>query len=167
MHKPGKSRGGRPTKKTPDREPLILKAIAKGVPYKAACQCADLSLFTFNEWRKNDSAFAEKVRRADLEAISRNVDLIQHAAEKGDWRAAAWLLERRCPESFSKPEIQLNQQIAVKSDNDIWSRTSASPYSLPKIGLSDAEKQIRMLEDSGTGCTDKIKDICNLDLWAR
>ena len=94
------------------------------------------------------------------------MDLIQHAAEKGDWRTAAWLLERRCPESFSKPEIQLNQQIAVKSDNDIWSRTSASPYSLPKIGLSDAEKQIRMLEDSDTGCTDKFKDIRNLDLWA-
>ena len=87
MHKPCQNRGGRPTKKTPDREPLVLKAIAKGVPYKAACQCADLSLFTFNEWRKNDSAFAEKVRRVDLEAISRNVDLIQHAAEKGDWRA--------------------------------------------------------------------------------
>ena len=149
MHKPGKSRGGRPTKKTPDREPLILKAIAKGVPYKAACQCADLSLFTFNEWRKNDSAFAEKVRRADLEAISRNVDLIQHAAEKGDWRAAAWLLERRCPESFSKPEIQLNQQIAVKSDN-LWSTIDSLPPAdklpLPKIGMSEAEKAIRDLE---------------------
>jgi len=149
MHKPCKNRGGRPTKKTPDREPLILKAIAKGVPYKAACQCADLSLFTFNEWRKNDSAFAEKVRRADLEAISRNVDLIQHAAEKGDWRAAAWLLERRCPESFSKPEIQLNQQIAVKSDN-LWSTIDSLPpvneLALPKIGMSEAEKAIRDLE---------------------
>ena len=149
MHKRCENRGGRPTKKTPDREPLILKAIAKGVPYKAACQCADLSLFTFNEWRKNDSAFAEKVRRADLEAIGRNVDLIQHAAEKGDWRAAAWLLERRCPESFSKPEIQLNQQIAVKSDN-LWSTIDSLPpvneLALPKIGMSEAEKAIRDLE---------------------
>ena len=149
MLKRCKNRGGRPTKKTPDREPLILKAIAKGVPYKAACQCADPSLFTFNEWRKNDSAFAEKVRRADLEAISRNVDLIQHAAEKGDWRAAAWLLERRCPESFSKPEIQLNQQIAVKSDN-LWSTIDSLPpankLALPKIGMSEAEKAIRDLE---------------------
>ena len=149
MHKRCENRGGRPTKKTPDREPLILKEIAKGVPYKAACQCADLSLFTFNEWRKNDSAFAEKVRRADLEAIGRNVDLIQHAAEKGDWRAAAWLLERRCPESFSKPEIQLNQQIAVKSDN-LWSTIDSLPPAdklpLPKIGMSEAEKAIRDLE---------------------
>jgi hypothetical protein len=84
------------------------------------------------------------VRRVYLEAISPNVDLIQHAAEKGEWRAAAWLLERRCPESFGKPEIQLNQQIAVQSNND-WSLMSAPSFPLTEIALCEGERE--MLED--------------------
>ena len=44
---------------------------------------------------------------AQAEAIKSNLDLIKRAANEC-WPAAAWLLERRHPELFARPEVQLN-----------------------------------------------------------
>ena len=110
--------GGRPTKRTPERENLLLLAIAKGLPLKAACKLAGLGFTTFNGWREEDPFFAEKIEFAEAQAIERNLVLIQRAALK-DWKAAAWLLERRHPDLFAR---QLNQQVSVRgTSNDVIS----------------------------------------------
>jgi hypothetical protein len=111
--------GGRPTKRTPERENLLLLAIAKGLPLKAACKLAGLGFTTFNGWREEDPFFAEKIEFAEAQAIERNLALIQRAALK-DWKAAAWILESRYPDMFAR---QLNQQVSVRStSNDVISR---------------------------------------------
>jgi hypothetical protein len=79
--------GGRPTKTTPERENLLLLAIAKGLPLKAACKLAGLGFTTFNDWREEDSFFAQKIEFVEAQAIERNLALIQRAALK-DWKAA-------------------------------------------------------------------------------
>jgi hypothetical protein len=63
---------------------------------KAACKLAGLGFSTFNGWREEDSFFAQKIEFAEAQAIERNLALIQRAALK-DWKAAAWILERRHP----------------------------------------------------------------------
>ena len=113
--------GGRPTKRTPERENLLLLAIAKGLPLKAACKLAGLGFTTFDDWREEDSFFAQKIEFAEAQAIERNLALIQRAALK-DWKAAAWILERRHPEMFARPEVQLNQHVSVQApSNDLIS----------------------------------------------
>jgi hypothetical protein len=125
-----KHEGGRPTKRTPDRETLLLKAIAKGLPLKVACMRSSLSFTTFNDWRHTDSSFAQKVECAEAKAIARLLARIEKAAQK-DWRAGAWLLERRHPEMFARPEVQLNLQLAANPQHDNLSVWLHQPAALP------------------------------------
>ena len=60
-----KQKSGRPSKKTSDREILILEAIAKGIPYKTACNLSGIGFTTFNDWRDSDASFAQKVEAAE------------------------------------------------------------------------------------------------------
>lgn len=134
--------GGRPTKRTPERENLLLLAIAKGLPLKAACKLAGLGFTTFNGWREEDPFFAQKIEFAEAQAIERNLALIQRAALK-DWKAAAWILERRHPDMFARPEVQLGQHVSVQvPSNEVisWlSKTLPSIENLARAASSDRE----------------------------
>ena len=99
--------GGRPTKKTPKRCRAILDGVAAGWPYVVACRCAGVSYDAFKLWCRIDEHFREEVAFAEAEAIKSNLETLK-AASRDNWPAAAWLLERRHPEMFSKPEVQLN-----------------------------------------------------------
>ena len=48
--------------------------------------------------------FLDKVERAKAEAITKKVAVIAKSGNDGDWRAAAWWLERHMPEEFVKSE---------------------------------------------------------------
>ena len=68
-----------------------------------ACARAGISQDTFGRWRKQSADFAEEVKKAEAEAIARNVTVIQKAAGTS-WQAAAWWLERRHPNDFARTE---------------------------------------------------------------
>ena len=99
--------GGRPTKKTPKRCRAILAGIEAGWPYVVACRCAGVSYDVFKLWCRIDERFAKEVQLAEAQAIQANLDTIK-AASRDNWPAAAWLLERRHPKLFARPEVQLN-----------------------------------------------------------
>lgn len=93
------------------RETRLLAAIQKGMPLKHAAMLAGISYDTLNRWRvrgEEKSAplrfrqFCKALRRSQAVAMLRLVSHIQ-AAGKQDWRAAAWMLERRHPEDFGRP----------------------------------------------------------------
>lgn len=48
--------------------------------------------------------FLQSVERARGEAITKKVAVIAKAGNEGDWRAAAWWLERQNPEEFGKTD---------------------------------------------------------------
>jgi hypothetical protein len=52
--------------------------------------------------------FRAEVEQADVEFLRANFAFIKDARSK-EWTAAAWIAERRWPEMFARPEIQLNQ----------------------------------------------------------
>lgn len=81
----------------------IIDAIRTGLSIEAACQCAGLSRSTFYRWRDDDDRFGDQVDRAIAESEGHLVGLIRSAAET-DWRAGAWLLERRFPH-WSRREV--------------------------------------------------------------
>ena len=107
-----KGKGGRP--KRSDTLPLVqeelLKHIRAGVPFKYACEAVGIPYHTYSEWVRKGKRqsrgqyhdFYEEVKKARGRAISRNVAIIQKAAEK-QWQAAAWWLERVCPDEFGRP----------------------------------------------------------------
>ena len=73
-----------------------------------ACQVAGIHHDTFNGWRRRDSAFALQV---DQEAARGKIKRLKKSKLKGDggnWNALAWMVERRYPADFAKPEVALN-----------------------------------------------------------
>jgi hypothetical protein len=98
---------GRPTKRTPQLEKALMTAIGTGAPYRIACMACGISEDVFANWRRADLVFAEQVERVAGQTALRLLQKIE-AQGKENFSACAWLLERRFPESFSRPEVQLN-----------------------------------------------------------
>ncbi len=110
--KPAK-KPGRPTVWTPERRAALLGAIEQGMPLKQAAAIAGVSYDTLNHWQnrgENESApeeyrqFCQLLRRSQAVAMQVHLSVIHQAAGRGDWRASAWMLERRHPEDFARPQ---------------------------------------------------------------
>lgn len=109
--KPAK-KPGRPTLLNPTRQAALLNAIEQGMPLKQAAAIAGMSYDTLNNWQnrgENESAppeyrqFCQLLRHSQAVAMQVHVSSICDAAKR-DWKAAAWMLERRCPEDFARPQ---------------------------------------------------------------
>jgi hypothetical protein len=97
VNRNGRHPGGRPTKRTTALEQAILKGIAAGLTFKTACDSVGVHYTTFNDWRKQDNRFALAIEQAEAKRIKKLLAKIK-AAGKTDWKAWAWLLERRHPD---------------------------------------------------------------------
>jgi hypothetical protein len=108
----GKKRG-RPSGLTRKRERLLFEAIKRGLPYKHAAALAGVSYASLNRWRQQGSKpdapaefcnFCNQLEAAEAQAVDNLLKIVSAAAAKRDWKAAAWMLERRHPEDFQKKE---------------------------------------------------------------
>lgn len=57
-------RTGRPSKRTPDVEALILKALGVGLSYEVAADFAGIHRDTLLSWRRTDETFSAAVKEA-------------------------------------------------------------------------------------------------------
>ena len=100
---------GRPTKLTPEVRDLIVDGINAGLTFGLTCARAGVSPATFYRWlEKGETAksgvfreFCDTVSRAKADSAMRLVSQITLQAPT-DWRAAAFLLERRFPDDYGK-----------------------------------------------------------------
>jgi hypothetical protein len=70
----------------------VIQALENGVLLKTAAGAAGISERTLREWRETDAAFAAECEKAVDRFIQANLELIQAAAKRGDWKAAQWML---------------------------------------------------------------------------
>ena len=100
---------GRPTKLTPDVQELIVDGINAGLTFGLTCARAGVNPATFYRWlEKGETAksgvyseFCDAVERAKADSALRLVSQITLQAPT-DWRAAAFMLERRFPDDYGK-----------------------------------------------------------------
>ena len=93
----------RPSKMNKNTIHLLCEAIRMGSTYELACQYAGISEASFYAWRaKGRKAktgqyleFLESIKRAEAKGALANLAVIQKSAKDGDWKASAWILERR------------------------------------------------------------------------
>lgn len=117
---------GRPTLATPELAQKILKHIAAGNYLGPSCEAAGVSYKTVREWiakaaRDRDAGetsayteFTEQLARATGAAETALVERLNVAE---DWRAQAFLLERRHRNRWGKAESQKQEtQVLVISD---------------------------------------------------
>lgn len=85
-------------------ERRILESVREGSTLQMAARSAGISPRTLRRWRDRYPDFDRKVQRAKAEAGERALGVIQEAADKGDWRAASWWLEKRFPEQYGETD---------------------------------------------------------------
>ena len=107
---------GRPTKLTPELQRRICEAIAAGNTRHDAAEYAGVGESTVRSWlaqgrpqrRGKFRAFLAAVKKAEADAVVRNVAIIQKAASK-QWQAAAWWLEPKRGEDWSNTKDLVHQ----------------------------------------------------------
>lgn len=92
---------GRPTKRTKERETLVIKAAAQGLSNRAAANLAGIGESTLRGWMDADPTLRARIAQARTNLEQKLARLIEAAAEQGDWRAAEAFLKRRYREDWA------------------------------------------------------------------
>ena len=103
----------------------LCQLIEVGVPVSSAVSVVGISKPTFYLWMRDGEkaksgkmrTFFESVSSAKDKAIARNVSIVQKAASEGTWQAAAWWLERTCPEEFGRDKQNVN--VAIQNNTQV------------------------------------------------
>jgi hypothetical protein len=99
---------GRPSILTPEVQRRLCEAVAAGNTRHDAAEYAGIGESTLRAWlargkRQRCGKFREllaAIKKAEADAVVRNVAIIQKAASK-TWQAAAWWLERKRANDWS------------------------------------------------------------------
>lgn len=99
----------RPAKLSPELTREIMAYIQDGNSPTKSATLVGIAPSTYFNWMSKGSnqeprfmEFSESIKRACAQSIANRLAHISRAADSGNWRAAAWLLERMAPESFGK-----------------------------------------------------------------
>lgn len=100
----------RPTKLSPAVLEKVCEGVRLGMSYERAAERVGISATSLREWVRKDEAGVPRYRgvgaalqKARADGETRLLARIVKAGEE-DWKAAAWILERRHPESYAKIE---------------------------------------------------------------
>lgn len=105
------TRSGRPEKLTATLQTRIVDAVRAGATREQAAAAAGIGKRTLQRWLAQGEGdrpaprflgFAAAIRTAEAAMVVDAVQGIQQAAQAGDWRARAWLLERRFPAQWGR-----------------------------------------------------------------
>lgn len=118
----------RPSALTPQVEERILGYLRLGNYVETACKAAGVHKDTYYGWMKRARTgkpedaryadFAERVDAALADAEARDLQTI-YLASKETWQAAAWRLERRFPDRWSRNDrmkVDANVEVVVSDD---------------------------------------------------
>jgi hypothetical protein len=92
---------GRPRALTDDKKRQVLAFIAGGGSRKKAAAYVAVSVTTLADEAKRDAEFADHLEQAEATCYFRHLQNVAQAGAK-DWKASAFLLERKWPEEFGK-----------------------------------------------------------------
>lgn len=119
-------------KRTPTMLATICKLVQKGLSIPHAAEKVHVHHTTVGRWRQDDLEFDAALRAAEAAFIEEQTENIRGAGKR-NWCASAWLLERKWPQFFSQPQIQLNMGAVKTEVEDLASmiaRLRSSPEAL-------------------------------------
>ena len=134
----------RPVKLTQELTQEITTYIRDGNSPTISATLVGISPSTYFNWMSKGSnqeprfmEFLESIKRANAQSIVNRVAHIARAADSGNWRAAAWLLERMAPESFGKHSHGYRERASFRQEeaNDI-----------SKASIEDLEDKVRQIK---------------------
>jgi len=87
----------------------------KGLSIKDSCTLTNTTAYTLALLR-SDPEFDHFVTQSDINYEVELLDIIKDAGECGDWRAVAWILEKKYPEKYGKKDI-IKHEYQIKFQN--------------------------------------------------
>jgi hypothetical protein len=96
---------GRPRALDEVKRREVCALVAAGCGLEWASRYVGCSARTVRREALRNEDFYEQLRRCELAAQLNPLKALQHASGT-HWRAAAWLLERTCPERFARPDLK-------------------------------------------------------------
>jgi hypothetical protein len=90
----------------------LLDLVRSGVGIGRAARMAGIHEDTLGRWIREKPDFAGEIEAARAESSAHLERHIAGAAES-DWKAAAWLLERRHPEEYGRPALRLEARATL------------------------------------------------------
>lgn len=138
----------RRTKLTKEITDKIIKAIKTGATYELCAQYAGIAPSTFYLWMKQGRErkskqkieFLESIKRAESMGAIGNLGLIQKSAQDGDWKASAWILERR--HGYKRDRI-INQEAQEQSENTFVEKNLRTMLTDQIVDLQHGMKQAK------------------------
>ena len=113
----------RPSKLTKTAQDTLRAALEAGNTRAAAAQAAGIAPDTLRAWMRQGEqqkigrykTLSKTVEQAEAAAETEAVGEIRAAWQRGEWRAAAWWLERRRPESYREQKEQRGSAAAEET----------------------------------------------------
>lgn len=134
----------RPYKLSQEVEDTILRHLRTGAFQKHACEAAGIEYRTMKNWldraeagEKPYVAFAMKVRKALAEDAIRSQSIITRAQMTGidgDWKAAAWALERKHPREYGQAAMQAAAAVTLQPGKGNEDGVTTVQFYLPDNG---------------------------------
>ena len=93
-----------------------------GAPNKSIAAALGIHEATFYRWvgtpkTANQRELSESLKKAEADYDNALLGIIAKAAQERDWKAAAWLMERRYPELYARPEVRLRAMQEKPADD--------------------------------------------------
>lgn len=103
--------------------PIVDCCAYSGVPESTYHDAMEMARRAIGDGRDSKYVeFSEAVARARGEFVRNNLAIIQAAAVKKDWKASAWLLERRRPKDYGPTQNATPEPQAITIVNDVPKR---------------------------------------------
>lgn len=112
----------------------LCRWLKKGCSFKDACAMEGISYETFRTWQSEKSAFSVAIKKAEAECKVARIQTVLKASDKS-WQAAAWWLERRCPDEYGRvPKEEPANVITIEE--------------LEEAGREQDEKRFKTIEEA-------------------
>ena len=112
----------------------LCRWLKKGCSFKDACAMEGISYETFRTWQTEKSVFSVAIKKAEAECKVARIQTILKASDKS-WQAAAWWLERRCPDEYSRiPKEEPENVITIEE--------------LEEAGREQDDKRFKTIEEA-------------------
>ena len=154
----------RPTKLTPEVQDLIVDGINAGLTFRLTCARVGVNPGTFYRWLESMyREFYEAVERAKADSALRLVSQITLQALT-DWRAAAFILERRFPDDYGRRtevtgkdggpvKVDAKTQHVFQPSKELWDEIlrKRAEFETLRDGDTDDERRFRVLSPRAWG----------------
>jgi hypothetical protein len=137
-----RGRIGRRSILTPARQQALTLALRNGATRRLACTYAGMNETSFYRLLARNRAFREAVLEAEAHHEMAMVGRIKASANSGDWKAAAFWLERRRYDEWGPADVRAQVPVNVEVRSGVAAAIADGGTDLSSLGASQRLTQL-------------------------